>query len=317
MAHRGDILTLCPNPALDKSTHVDHVVPDEKLRCDKPRIDPGGGGINVARAIHRMDGDCRVLYLAGGPTGDLIEELLEQEGVPQRRVTVEGHTRESITIFEDATGKQYRFSTPGAEVHEEAWQRYLAAVFDYDDRPTYMVASGSISPGMPDDIYARIARRAAELDIRFIIDSSGEEFRQAVDAGVFLVKPNMRELGHLAGEEIQGEEHQIEVSRRLVDEGKAEVVIVSLGAAGALLVTENRQEHVRAPTVNIKSKIGAGDTMVGGITLALSRGRSIREAAYFGVAAGSAAVMTPGTELCRKDDVERLYDRLVDEYMNA
>ncbi|MGC9347509.1 MAG: 1-phosphofructokinase family hexose kinase [Anaerolineae bacterium] len=317
MAAGEDIVALCPNPALDKSAHIDHVVPDEKLRCDRPRVDPGGGGVNVARAIHRIDGDCRVLYLAGGPIGDLVEDLLQEEGVSQRRESIAGNTRESITVFEDATGKEYRFSMPGAEVSEEEWHRYLDVVFDYDERPDYMVASGSISPGMPDDFYARVARRASDLGIRFIIDSSGEEFRQAVDAGVFLVKPNMRELGHLAGEEIESEEHQIEVSERLVAEGKAEVVIVSLGAAGALLVTQDLQEHVRAPTVKIKSKIGAGDTMVGGITLALSRGKSIREAAYFGVAAGSAAVMTPGTELCHKEDVERLYDRLVKEYLDS
>lgn len=304
------IISLCPNPALDKSTHIDHVVPDEKLRCGPPRGDPGGGGVNVARAIHQIDGDCLLLYLAGGPTGDLIEMLLKEEGVEQHRLSVKATTRESFTVFEDATGHQYRFSTPGGEVTEEEWQDYLEAIFDSTTVPRYIVGSGSISPGMPDDFYAQIARRCRENDIRFIIDSSGEEFRQAVDAGVFLVKPNMRELGHLAGEEIRDEAHQIAVSQGLVDAGKAQVVIVSLWAGGALLVTEDRQEHIRAPTVHIQSKIGAGDTMVGGITLALSRDRSVREAAYYGVAAGSAAVTTPGTELAHEDDVERLFERM-------
>ncbi len=311
MADSGEtIISLCPNPALDKSTHIDHVVPDEKLRCGPPRVDPGGGGVNVARAIRRIDGDCLLIYLAGGPTGDLIEVLLEEEGVPEQRLAVEAITRESFTVFEDATGHQYRFSTPGGEVMKKEWQDFLDTVFNRDALPQYLVGSGSISPGMPDDFYAQIARRCRENDIRFIIDSSGEEFRQAIDAGVFLVKPNMRELGHLAGEEIRDEEHQIEVSQGLVDAGKAQVVIVSLGAGGAFLVTKERQEHIRAPTVNIRSKIGAGDTMVGGITLALARGRSVREAAYFGVAAGSAAVTTPGTELAHKDDIERLFDRM-------
>jgi 6-phosphofructokinase 2 len=292
-------------------------VPDQKLRCGPPRIEPGGGGVNVGRAINQMGGSAQVIYPAGGPNGEMIADLLDEEGVNQDWIEIAGNTRVSFTVFEDSTGQQYRFSTPGAEMTEAEWQQVLDAVFDWDAPPAYLVASGSTSPGMPEDFYAHVARRAQEAGVRFIIDSSGEEFRQAVDAGVFLIKPNMRELGHLAGEEIRDEDHQIEVSQQLIAEGKAEVVVVSLGAAGALLVTPDRVEHVRAPTVNIQSKIGAGDTMVGGIVLALARGKSIREAAYFGVAAGSATVMTPGTDLCKKDDVERLYERVSEEYLNA
>ncbi len=317
MSKSQNILSLCANPALDKSTHIDNVVPDQKLRCGPPRIEPGGGGINVARAIHQMDGSAQVIYPAGGPNGEIIANLLEEEHVNQDRIEIAGNTRVSFTVFEDSTGQQYRFSTPGAEMTESEWQQVLDAIFDWNEPPSYLVASGSISPGMPEDFYAQVARRARDAGVRFIIDSSGEEFRQAVDAGVFLVKPNMRELGHLAGEEIRDEAHQIEVSRELIDEGKAEVVVVSLGAAGAMLVTEDREENVRAPTVNIRSRIGAGDTMVGGIVVALERGKSIREAAYFGVAAGSAAVMTPGTDLCNKEDVERLYDRMREEHLTS
>jgi 6-phosphofructokinase 2 len=317
LSNRRHILSLCANPALDKSVHIDQVVPDKKLRCGSPRIEPGGGGVNVGRAIKQMGGTAQVIYPAGGPNGDFIASLLTDERVEQDRIEIEGNTRVSFTVLEDSTGQQYRFSTPGAEVTEAEWQQVLDAIFDWDAPPNYLVASGSISPGMPEDFYAQLARRARKAGVRFIIDSSGEEFRQGVDAGVFLVKPNMRELGHLAGEEIRDEAHQIQVSQQLIDEGKAEVVVVSLGAAGALLVTADRVENVRAPTVNIQSKIGAGDTMVGGIVLALERGKSIREAAYFGVAAGSAAVMTPGTDLCQKEDVERLYERMREKHLSS
>ncbi len=306
----NQIRCLCANPALDRSMHIDHVVPDQKLRCGPPRIDPGGGGVNVARAITRLGGPSRVIYLGGGPTGDLIEAALDQEAVEQRRIPVDGHTRESITVLEDATDHQYRFSTPGAQVDQAEWQRCLDAVFDWEAPPAYLVASGSLSPGMPEDFYARVARRARDCRLRLIIDSSGEALRQVVDAGVFLIKPNMRELGHLAGEEIESEAHEREVAQGLVEDGKADVVIVSLGAGGALLVTKERTENVRAPTVNIKSRIGAGDSMVGGISLALAEGRSLREAAYYGVATGSAAVKTPGTELFHPEDVAQLYENM-------
>jgi 6-phosphofructokinase 2 len=308
------ILTLCVNPALDKSVDIDHVAPDQKLRTGPPEIHPGGGGVNVARAIRLMGGHALVFHLSGGLTGDIITQLLEEEGVSQHRVQIEGNTRESFTVNETLTAHEYRFSTPGAEVREAEWHHCLDVVFEHYEDPTYLVASGSIPPGVPDDFYARVAKRARALGISLIVDASGEALRQAVDAGVFLIKPNLRELGHLAGEEIKSEEHEIRVAEQLVGDGKVEIVVVSLGAGGALLVTQDHHEHIRTPTVDIKSRVGAGDTMVGGITLALARGWPVREAARYGVAAGSATVMTPGTELCRQEDVARLYARLQEEH---
>jgi 6-phosphofructokinase 2 len=295
------------NPALDKSTSIEHVMADRKLRCGPPRYEPGGGGINVSRAIRRLGGESLAFYTKGGPIGQMLQDLIAEEGVGHWPLEIEGITRVSFTVFEQTSKQQYRFVLPGPELQSTEWRRCLKVLFEDELQPDYLVASGSLPPGVPTDFYGRLARRACKAGCRFIVDTSGDELRAAAEAGVYLLKPNMRELTHLAGEEIESEEQQQQVARQLVEQGRAEVVVVSLGAAGALLVSAEGSERVRAPTVRIQSKIGAGDSTVAGLVLALARGETLGAAVRFGVAAGAAAVSTPGTELCRREDTEALY----------
>lgn len=305
------IITLTINPSLDKNSRIEQVVPNEKLRCESPDREPGGGGVNVSRAIRRLGGDSLAIYPCGGLTGELFKDLLDEEGVEHLPIPVEAMMRENSIIFETGSDQQYIFDMPGPELREEEWQRALEALSDIDPVPDYVVASGSIPPGVPDDFYQRVAELAQEMGSRLVVDTSEEPLRRATEAGVYLIKPNMRELGQLAGREIESEEHQIAAAKDLVERERAQVVVVSMGAGGALLVTKEIEEHLRTPTVPIKSRIGAGDSMVAGIVLGLSRGKDIRAATLFGMAAGAATVMLPGTELCRRDDTEALYQRLL------
>jgi 6-phosphofructokinase 2 len=163
---------------------------------------------------------------------------------------------------------------------------------------------------VPDDTYAAVAEAAHSLGARPILDTSGAALRQAMEPGWFLLKPNLRELEHLAGRSLDSEPEQRDAARDFIERGWCEVVVLSMGAAGALLLTADRTEHVRSPTVPIESRVGAGDSMVAGLTLALARGLGLSDAVHFGVAAGAAAVMTPGTELCRRADTERLFEQM-------
>ncbi|MFW6114831.1 MAG: 1-phosphofructokinase family hexose kinase [Thermodesulfobacteriota bacterium] len=305
------IVTLTVNPAIDKSASVENVVPERKLRCGAPYYEPGGGGINVSRAIHKLGGESTAFYLAGGPLGQMLISLLDQEGIDQRSAAIQGLTRQNFTVYEESTGQQFRFGMPGPEVQEKEWGKLLDALYTYEPRPAYIVASGSLSAGMPKDFYARIAKCSRELGARMILDTWGEPLSLAVREGVYLIKPNLRELGNLAGAKIEEEVEQEALALRIIEQGRSEIVVVSLGAAGALLVDKNGHERLRSPTVPIKSKVGAGDSMVAGITLRLAQGQSVIEAVRFGVAAGAAAVMTPGTELCRREDAENLYEKIV------
>lgn len=307
------IVTLAMNPAVDKSASIDRVVPEQKLRCSEPEFDPGGGGINVCRAVHKLGGRATVYYTCGRANGDFLQALLERERLDHRPMAIAGRTRESFSVFESSSGQQYRFGTPGPRMTREEADRCLELVLSADPRPGYLVASGSIPPGVPEDFYARLARRAKEIGIRTILDAHGAPLRRAVEEGVFLIKPNLREFRALAGGELAHEAEQADEARRLIADGKCEIVAVSLGAAGAMMAWEGGCERMRAPTVSIKSKVGAGDSMVAGIVKATAGGASPVEAVRYGVAAGAAAVMTPGTELCRREDARTLFNQIARE----
>jgi 6-phosphofructokinase 2 len=304
------IVTMTMNPAIDKSSSVAHVVAERKLYCRPPRFEPGGGGVNVCRAIKKLGGESMLLYPAGGLTGERLQELLDREGLDHRPFPIEGLTRESLVILEESTGRQYRFGMPGPEFQEQEWQEFLRELSVPERKPDYLVASGSLPPGVPTDFYARAARVGKDRGAKVIIDVSGEALKEALKEGVYLIKPNVREFRELVGEDIK-EESQIKAeAQRMVKNGWCEVLVISLGAAGALMVSENLA-RILPPTVPIVSKVGAGDSMVAGIVLSLARGKPLRESVLFGVAAGTAAVMTPGTELCRREDAERLYEGMV------
>jgi 6-phosphofructokinase 2 len=301
------IITLTMNPTIDKSSSVPQMVADRKLRCKPPRFEPGGGGLNVSRAVKELGGDALAVYPAGGHTGDFLERLLHEAGVNQHRFSVQSRTRENLTVLEESTNRQFRIQMPGPALKPEEWKSCLAFFSDLEPQPDYIVASGSLPPGVPADFYARLAEQAKKQGIRLIVDTSGEALRLAADAGVFLLKPNLRELADLSGRSIEDETQPEVLARETVATGHSEVVVLSLGSAGALLVTRDRTEHILTPAVPIRSRVGAGDSMIAGVVFALSSGRPLSEAVHYGVAAGAAAVMTPGTELCRRRDVERLF----------
>jgi 6-phosphofructokinase 2 len=239
--------------------------------------------------------------------------MLASEGSATQEIEVSGLTRENFTISQKRSDQQYRFVLPGPELTEGEWSQALNALFKADPKPEYLVASGSLPPGVPDDFYARLAKRCRETGARFIVDTSGPALRKALEAGVFMVKPNMREINYLSDDPVESEDNVVEVAQRYVKDQCCEMFVVSLGAGGAWLITNEYQERINSPTVPIRSKVGAGDSTVAGMVLALARGKSVIEAVAFGIAAGASAVQTPGTELCRKEDTEKLYEKVIEK----
>jgi 6-phosphofructokinase 2 len=304
------IVTLTVNPAVDESSSVDYVVSGSKLRCSTPRYEPGGGGLNVARVIVRLGGDAIALYTAGGPSGRLLGDLLDAERVPRLEIPIAEWTRRNLNVREEATGRQYRFVFPGPTLREEEWRQCLESLRESQPAPEFIVASGSLPPGVPLDFYARVGGIAREAGARFVLDSSGEPLRLALEKGVYLFKPSLREFQQVVGREARDDVELTEAARSLIHAGRCEVVVVSLGERGALWVTGSEQERVPAPAVPVASVVGAGDALLAGIVLSLARAGSLRESVLFGVAAAAATVMNPGTQLCRREDAERLFERL-------
>jgi 6-phosphofructokinase 2 len=302
------IITLTINPTIDKSSRVDTVASEIKMRCAKPTFDPGGGGINVSRAINHLGGESLAVYTAGGAMGKMLTVLLHEKEVNAHPIRIDDLTRVNLTVFETSSTLQYRFGMPGPHITEAEWKACNRAILDVE--PEYLVLSGSLAPGIPHDYYFILAQQARERDIKVIIDTSGEALEACTRAGAYLMKPNLRELELLSGHEFTTEEKQIEVARDLISGGMAEVLVISMGSAGAMMVTMDDAVQMRPPIVPIQSKVGAGDSMVGGIVWALTAGESLRSAVRYGIAAGTAAVMTPGTDLCRREDVMDIYGRI-------
>lgn len=309
MAH---IVTITFNPAIDKSTSVEELVPEKKLNCTPPVYEPGGGGVNVARAIKKLGGEVIAIYLAGGHTGEMYARLLSEESVNTIVIKTEGSTRENFIVSEISSKKQYRFGMPGAEVNTDEWQDCLNQVEQIPDI-AYLVVSGSLPPGVPAEIFGMIASIAREKNARLIVDTSGEALKQAVQAGTYLIKPSLSELATLAGIEKVLPDQVAEVSRGIMQKSSCEVIVVSMGAEGAVLVTKDLVIKVKAPVVKMKSTVGAGDSMVAGMVMSLLTNADLKTALQYGVACGTAATVNPGTGLCEKDYAEQVYQTILHE----
>ena len=307
------VLTLTMNPSVDLQMETDQVVPNRKLASSETRYVPGGGGINVARALRQLGVDALALFPVGGATGARLTQLLESEGVATASMPVEGETRETVLVTERSTGNLLRFLPEGPALREPEWRALLDAVEALRPTPEIIVASGTLPRGVPEDFFGRLSAVAARLDTRLIVDTSGLALRHAVGPGTFLLKPNLAEFREFAGAQAFSDFFLEGVVRALVSAGKAKAVVLSMGAGGALAVSDAGARRFRAPVVKVESRFGAGDSMVAGIVSGLLRGLPFHEAVLYGVAAGSAAVMNPGTELCRLDDVEQLYAEMQKE----
>lgn len=303
------IITITFNPAIDKSATVLSMVPEKKLRCSDPAYEPGGGGINVARAIKNLGGAATAAYMAGGYTGKAFTQLLNKEAIDSIVTEIQENTRENLIILERATNQQYRFGMPGPSILEQEWRECLAHI-EQADELAFIVVSGALPYSIPVSIYTEIAAIARSKNAKLIVDTSGDALTEAVQAGVYLIKPNLGELSSLVNKEELNIERVDDVAREVIKNGKCEVVVVSMGAAGAMLVTRELTIHLMPPAVKIKSTVGAGDSMVAGIVLSLSQNKSITEAARYGVACGTAATLNAGTELCRKEDADQLYKKI-------
>lgn len=306
------IYTLTLSPAIDKSSVVDLVMAENKLRCTEPRYEPGGGGINVSRAIKKLGGESVAVYAKGGPTGDMLKELLDKEKIDQRTIECEKFTRENFIVVETASNRQYRFGMPGSLMSAKECDACLDILKDPANKIDYMVVSGSTPPGVPPGFYASLSRIMKDKGAKLVLDTSGDALKQAMNEGIYLLKPNLKELSELVGNELRNITEQEDAAMKIIKQGRIEILAVSLGASGAMIASKEGVINVAAPSVAKKSTVGAGDSMVAGMVLSLSRGHSLEDTIKYGVASGTAATMNSGTELCKLEDVETLY-KWIDE----
>lgn len=302
------ILTITLNPTVDLSTATARVTPGPKLRCASPRIEPGGGGLNVSRAITLLGGESTAFVALGGATGQYLAALLADHGIDTHPFPAPGDTRQSIAVTETASGDQFRFVFPGSEWPSKTFEAALTAIAGASQGRDFVVLSGSMPPGVPDNVLARVAAGLPRT-ARLIVDTSGAPLLALATGpapGFAVLRMNAVEAEALAGNTLTTRTDTADFAQSLVRRGVAREVIIARGAEGSVLADADHRLFCQAAIVPIKSKVGAGDTFVGAYTLALSRGLSQASALQHGTAASSATVMTDATELCRPEDAERL-----------
>ena len=302
------IVTLTPNPALDISTAVERVMPTHKMRCVAPRHDPGGGGINVARVIRRLGGEVTAIYPRGGLTGQLFDRLVDGENIARRTSDIAGETRQDFAVHEDASGLQFRFVLPGPVLTEHEWRACLDTLATCTGHADFVVASGSLPPGAPLDFYGRASRIVTSGGGKFLVDTSGPPLKAALVDGVWLAKPSLRELCDVVGESLEDEADWVRACAGLVKDRRTEIVALTLGHRGALLVARDCALRAEPPPIMPISSVGAGDSFLGAMVWGLAAGYDLAAALRLGVAAGSSAVLNPGTELAHADDARRLVE---------
>jgi 6-phosphofructokinase 2 len=303
------IVTFTPNPSLDVSTSVERIMPTHKLRCSAPRHDPGGGGINVARVVQRLGGKVTAIYPRGGATGELLSRLVEREHIASKTSEIAQETRQDFSVHEETSGKQFRFVLPGPTVAEHEWRGCLDTLAACADGVDFVVASGSLPPGTPPDFYASACRIVKSGGGKFLLDTSGLALKAALGEGVYLIKPNLRELCEAVGEQLDDETAWVRACAGLVKEQRAEIVALTLGHRGAMLVARGRAIRAEPPpTMTPLSSVGAGDSFLGAMVWGLATGHDLAHALRLAVAAGTSAVLNPGTELAHADDTRRLAD---------
>ncbi len=306
----GPIVTLTLNPSLDLSSAVDRVQPELKLRCALPTREPGGGGINVSRVAKRLGAETVAVLPAGGSTGIAVQKQLVEEGVPNLVIPVDADTRMSLSVQDRSAGSQYRFVLPGPHLTSAELASVIDAAVTVEADPGCVVISGSLPPGVAPSIIFELTeafrtRRAPGLPI--LVDTSGEALRVATNCPGVIIKPSVRELELLLDRPLEDEADVLAAATEVMAASNCAALVVSIGSGGAFVVQRDQPSvRLRAPTVKVRSAVGAGDSLVAGIAVGISRGEPLVEAARLGVAAGTATVLSEGTKLCRTEDVDRL-----------
>lgn len=294
------ILTVTLNPALDLETRTAELVPGHKLRCAQPRIDPGGGGINVARAIHVLGGTARAAVAVGGPVGVGLVNRLTDAGHDVAPLPAPGETRQNLSVIEEATGSQFRFIFPGPEWTDADLSSAQAALLPLVAEGDLVVLSGSLPPGLAPSALRDLARALRDAGGSVVADTSGAPLAELAEAalGLKVLRMDMAEAEELVGRKLATAEDTADVGSDLVAAGAADIAILARGAEGSVLATKTERWFAPAADVPVVSVTGAGDSFVAGATLALARGMDLPDVLRWGACAASAAVTTEATELC-------------------
>lgn len=313
---RLTILTVTLNPAIDLATAARKLLPHTKLRCAEPVYGAGGGGVNVSRAIAKLGGHSTPFAAIGGATGAMFKAMLEAEGHRAIWFDVPGMTRQNITVLEAASNDQFRFVFPGPVWDAALCDRALEVLGEASRGMRYVVGSGSLPPGVPDDFYDRLGMAAEAAGARFVLDTSGGalyEARQGSGHKPYLWIMDNAEASQVAGRPLADIAELERFARELGEKRPADVIILTYADGGAVAVSDEGIFKRRPPKVDVVSKIGAGDSFVAGLVFRLAEGWTVADACAYAMASAASAVTRPATELSDKEQTDRFFAMIRNE----
>jgi 6-phosphofructokinase 2 len=303
------IVTLTFSPSIDKSSSVAEMLPDIKMKCTQLIADAGGGGINVARVLTRLGADVKAIFPVAGLNGQFFTALLDNENICYRSLTTINETKENFVVFDQKSKQQFRFGMPNTELLKNEWESLVKMIL-LDTDTEYIVVSGSLPKSVSSEVFEMISKIAKGLNAKLIVDTSGTALQTAVSAGAFMIKPNREELGILCGSKNLQSKDIEKAAKSIIKKNDIEIIVVSMGSEGAMLVTAAQTYKLSPPKVEVKSTVGAGDSMVAGIIFGISENLDYKTALQYGIACGTATTMNVGTGLASQVDIEKLFEKL-------
>lgn len=307
---RKMIYTLTLNPSLDRTIYIERLARDDKNIILHEEYYAGGKGIDVSRVIKALGGQTVIMGLSGGYDGAYLEGILINEGLTIDFVRTAGNTRTNIIIHCVSTKEQFSINAPGPVISPSELGILYDKLMRLSPKPSFFVASGSVPRGVSSEVYKQLGSPLSSAGVKVVVDTDGDALRSAISIPPFMVKPNIHELERLAGHRLSGIDDVVREAKRLVEMG-IKYVVVSMGKKGLVVAGENELFRVIPPEVQVVTTTGAGDATVAGIIFSLDKGESIKEAARFGAACGTATTISPGTATMRREDVKRIIGEVV------
>lgn len=309
------IITVTLNPAVDKTIEIDNFCVDTVNRISSTRLDAGGKGINVSKVIQSLGGRSRAVGILAGNNGRFIKEYLDSMEIENDFVFIDGETRVNTKVVDRVKHTNTDINESGPQVSDENLDKLSNKLYKDSGKSSLIVFSGSVPQNVDKRIYKTWIEQAKDKGIKTILDADGELFKQGIKAGPYLVKPNINELEALFAQKINSVDETLKLSRGLLDYG-IEIVVVSLGADGALFVRKNSAILAKGIKVEVKSTVGAGDSMVAALALAIDKGYDFEKAVRLSVACGTASVMTSGTQAAGLDTITTFENVVEFQYIN-
>mgnify|MGYP003385187811 FL=1 len=308
------ITTLCLNPAIDVTYHVDKMIIDQKSRSDLTRRDPGGNGINIGRSLHRMNINSTTFCVIAGDTGKLLQQLLKSQLGNIFYESVSGETRINSTIIELDSHRQYQITDAGTKIPTRQLQNVVAD-FVQQTGQGFGIITGSCQPNIPISLYAELVTKINQAGGKAVIDSHGEILKKAIQAKPFLIKPNRYELETILERSLATVSDVAKYARQIQLQGVTHIC-VSLGEHGAVLVSPDNSYYAQALDVPVNTTVGAGDSMVAGLVGGFNLSLSAEDSLRYGIACGAGTVMHAGTELFSNDELASFRQQVVIETLD-